>query len=158
MRRPTPHRLALGVLTVVSPLCLGIFLWETPYSEVIFALAVILFPCALMLLGASRQNRAGVAAWTIALLCGVLLAVMAGLFAFRNGGVDGPSWGGLPMAAAIQLYGLFLLPLCISSLGYAMAFDASALDDEALRTLRRRFSKSREADCDLSDTPEDAGP
>lgn len=135
------HSLALWTLTVASPICLGLCIWKPPWSDGIFAVTVAIFPCALMLLGASRQGRGGLALWPIAILCGVLLATMAGLFAFRSQGVDGPMWGGLPVAAAVQLYGLFLLPLVITSIGYAASFDRWNLDEDALEALRREFEK-----------------
>lgn len=143
-RRLDARTLALGVLSLAAPLCLALFVWQVPGQATLFALAVGAFPCALMLLGATRDGRGGPAKWPILLLWMVLSAVLMGLLLLRGHGVDGPWWGGLPAAMALQLYGLFVLPLCISSLGYAWTFRRWNLDDDALDDLRRRFPGSRE--------------
>jgi hypothetical protein len=45
------------------------------------------------------------------------------MLVFRDRVLDGPWFGGLPPAAAIQLYGLFLTPLLVVGLTYALTFD-----------------------------------
>lgn len=136
------HRLALLTLTALSPLVLLMFLVPLPFGEGLFAIAASIFPVALMALGASRGGRVGPVAWPLTALLVLLLLVMAGLFALR-GQVDGGTWwGGLPAAAAVQLYGLFVLPLFISSIGYARTFRSFSLRERDLDELRRRFSKA----------------
>ncbi|MEO1365607.1 MAG: hypothetical protein AAFX50_00430 [Acidobacteriota bacterium] len=133
-------RLGLLVLTAASPLALVCFVVDLGLLPGLFAVLASLFPAALMAVGAAdRGGRLGRTALPIVLLAAVLPAVMAGLFAFRGGVADGPWWGGLPAAAAFQLYGLFALPLVMSSLGYAWTFERCGLRQDDLDALRRRF-------------------
>ncbi len=143
-RRPfSGQGLALGILTLISPLCLVLCFWQGPWTDAAFAAVACSFPVALMLLGASRRGRFAVAGWAILGLGVLLLGVMAGLFRWRGQGVDGPWWGGLPPAAAIQLYGIFVLPLILTCTAYAWTFDRHFLDPEALRSLRRDFPEPK---------------
>jgi len=52
--------------------------------------------------------------------------------------IDGPWFGGLPGAAAIQLYGLFLAPLLLVALTYALTFDRFGIREEDLERLAAR--------------------
>lgn len=140
------QRLALVALTALSLLAVLLFLVDLPWSKVLFAGVAAVFPPTLMVIGAARRGRLGLQLVPIALLAATLLAVMAGLFVYRGDGLDGRWWGGLPMAAAIQLYGLFLLPLAMSSLGYAVVFDHWGLSQEDLDDLRARFPTTIEVD------------
>ena len=135
------HRLMLWILAVLSPLVLLTFVAPLPFGDVLFALASAVFPVALMAVGASRGGRIGPVVWPLAVLQTLLLAVMVGLFAFRGEAESGPWWGGLPAAAAVQIYGLFLLPLLLSSIGYARTFKSFSLRERDLEDLRRRFGK-----------------
>ncbi|MEM6797162.1 MAG: hypothetical protein AAF725_24530, partial [Acidobacteriota bacterium] len=85
----------------------------------------------------------------LGLVLGVLVAMMAGLFIFRGG--DGPGFGGLPAGAAVQIYGLFLAPLLVTSLGYAWTFERSGLREQDLESLRERFPESLEVDEERGD-------
>ena len=138
------HRLALLVLALAAPLILVTSIWRVPGGELLFAGLAMLFPVALMALGASRRGSAGPVRVVLGLLLGVLLAVVAGLFVFRGRVESGPWWGGLPAAAALQLYGLFVLPFLISSLGYARTFERWSLPQDALDQLRHRFTETRD--------------
>lgn len=138
------HRLALLLLALAAPLVLVTSFWRVPGGELLFAGVTVFFPVALMALGASRRGSAGPVRVVLGLLLVVLLVVVAGLFVFRGQVDDGPWWGGLPMAAAFQLYGLFLLPFLVSSLGYARTFEGWSLPKDALDRLRIRFPKTRD--------------
>jgi hypothetical protein len=59
--------------------------------------------------------------------------------------LDGPWFGGLPLAAAIQLYGVWLAPLLLVALVYALTFDRFALRQEDLDRLGQ-FLRDREDD------------
>ncbi|MEM1179804.1 MAG: hypothetical protein AAGM22_15765 [Acidobacteriota bacterium] len=142
-------RLALIALTAASPLALASFVLDAGFWPGLFAAVAAVFPVALMAVGAAgRDGRLGRAALPIAALLLMLQLVMVGLFAYRGGVADGPWWGGLPAAAAVQLYGLFLLPLVVSSLGYAWAFERHGLRQEDLDELRRRFPESLDVDAE----------
>lgn len=140
------RRLSLITLGVTAPLVLLTFLIPFPGGELVFGLAVVLFPVALMALGASRQGSTGPVTWPLLGLLMVLVVVVVGMFVVRGQVTDGPWWGGLPAGAALQLYGLFLLPLLISSLGYARTFEGWSLRDDELTQLRQRFAKPSTAD------------
>ncbi|MEM6455747.1 MAG: hypothetical protein AAF772_11680 [Acidobacteriota bacterium] len=137
-------RRGLALLGVAAPLALvACALPVDAGGDVLFALAAGGFPVALMMIGACRDGRLGRTAWPLALLALLLGAIGVGLFAYRGRVLDGPWWGGLPMAAAIQLYGLFLLPLAITAFGYAWTFDQHGLRSDDLAALRRRFPTPR---------------
>ncbi len=53
--------------------------------------------------------------------------------------LEAPWAAGLPLAAAIQLYGMWLAPLALVALAYALTFESFALRGEDLERLRRRF-------------------
>jgi len=48
---------------------------------------------------------------------------------------------GLPLATAVQLYGLFLAPLFLVAFAYALTFDRFGLRRDELASLRRRFPR-----------------
>ena len=145
-------KLALIFLTASSPVALACLLVDAPAAPALFAAVSALFPAALMAVGAAdRDGRLGRAAPPILVLTGLLLLVMWGLFQFRDAGTDVPWWGGLPAGAAVQLYGLFILPFCVTSLGYAWAFEQGGLRQEDLDSLRRRFPGSHDLECDRLD-------
>lgn len=134
------RRLSLAMLAISSPLMLLTFLVPVPFGDAVFALLAAVFPVALMMLGAQRAGRVPkVLSLLFALLGGFLVLCMAALLLLRGGLEEGPWLGGLPLAAAIELYGLFLVPLPIVIYAYAATFDRFALRDEDLTDLRRRF-------------------
>jgi hypothetical protein len=65
------------------------------------------------------------------------------VFALRGQVEEGPWLLGLPIAAAIQLYGIGLLPLPLVCLAYALSFDRYGLRQEQLEDLGRRFERHR---------------
>ncbi len=137
-------RLTLLLLTLASPLVLAALVVGTPAGEVVFALLAAAFPVALIALGAARRGRLGPLAWPLAALLTVFEIAFLALFALRGQVLDAPWLGGLPLAAAIQVYGLFLLPLPFVVLLYALTFDRFGLPREQLDELRRRFGRDRE--------------
>jgi hypothetical protein len=140
------HRLALVVLTLASVLVLVTFLVPVPHGDGLFALATVVFPIALMTLGAARGGRLGPVAVPLLLLLLILLLATVGVLASRGEGVEGRWWGGLPAGAAFQLYGLFAVPLLVSVLGYALTFKSWGLRSDDLDDLRRRFPRPPEGE------------
>lgn len=139
------QRLSLILLSVSACIALCCFVLDTPWNDAVFALAAITFPCALMLLGASRAGRAGPVVWVVVVLWLVLTATFVGMLRLR--GVDattGPSFLGLPLAMALQLYGLFALPWIGMSWAYGWMFDGWTLRSDDLRRLRQRFPERRQ--------------
>lgn len=135
------QRASLLYLGLTSPLILLLFVAPLPFGEEIFALVMAGYPIALMAMGASRGERLGPVAWPLAVLLLILVVVMLGMLAFRGQVEDGPWIGPFPAGAAFLLYGLFLLPVLVSALGYAFTFKTWSLREEDLEDLRRRFGK-----------------
>lgn len=140
------QRVALAFLTVASPallltLLLPSALGLSPAGDVVFALVAVAFPIALIAAAADHRGRLGplgpplLALWLCLELC---VAVM---LAWRGQVLEAPWLGGLPLTAAVQLYGVFLLPLPGVALLYALTFDRFGLRQEDLEALRRRFPR-----------------
>ncbi|HYW12330.1 MAG TPA: hypothetical protein VE871_10235 [Longimicrobium sp.] len=99
-------------------------------------------PCcllAIMVLGAVRGNESiGKLKYPFAFSGLVLIAGFAlalGLPADEAAGV--PLYLGLPLRAAVVLYGIGLLPIVVLPIAYALTFDAQTLDPEDLERVRR---------------------
>ncbi len=133
------RRAALAFLACSSPAMLLAFAAGTPAGDVVFALLGAAFPVALIALGAQRHGSLGPLLWPLAVLLLILEAAIVTMLALRGGVLTSPWFGGLPLAAAVQFYGLFLLPLVLVSLAYAWTFERCGLRQEDLDELRRRF-------------------
>lgn len=133
------RRLALAVLAAASPLALlaflvsGLFAGAAAgrFADGVLAAFTAVVPVALMALGAfgggSRRER-GLGRVFLAL--GALLAAAAlGVLALS---------GRSMVAAVVQIAGLWLLPLPLATLGYALTFDRTGLSRDELDALRRR--------------------
>lgn len=99
-------------------------------------------PCcllAIMVLGAVRGGESiGKLKYAFAFSGLVLTAGFAlalGLPADEAAGV--PLYLGLPLRAAVVLYGIGLLPIVVLPIAYALTFDAQTLDPEDLERVRR---------------------
>jgi undecaprenyl pyrophosphate phosphatase UppP len=109
-----------------------------PWMPWVFAGSTVVMLSALMLLGARRrdrsQRRAQAAVATVAaiLLVGFFHALSAP--GVRAGA---PLVLGLPLASAIIVYGVGLLPLMVLPLVYALTFDRTILSAEDLQRVRR---------------------
>jgi hypothetical protein len=94
-------------------------------------------PVALSALGAARRGRLG---RPLAVALAALLAILAGsflvLFLLRGRLLDGPWIAGLPLAPAVLLGGIWLLPLALVGLAYALTFERHGLTEEDLARLR----------------------
>jgi len=71
----------------------------------------------------------------------VILELSVGaVLALSGGPQEGmAALGGLPWAAVVQIVGLWLLPLPLVALAYALTFDRSGIRPDDLESLRRRF-------------------
>ncbi len=115
------------------------FVAGTPAGEVLFALLAVAFPVALIALGAQRHGSLGPLVWPLATLLFILEVGFAAMLVLRGSIATAPWLGGLPLAAAVQFYGLFLLPLVLVSFAYAWTFERFGLRQKDLDELRRRF-------------------
>lgn len=128
---------ALGFLALAAPLIfLGFFIGSEPV-EVLFALFATAFPIALIALGASREGHLGPLRWPLLGLLLLLELPVVALLALRGTVSTAPWWGGMPLAMAVQVVGLFVLPLLYVSLLYAFTFERFGLRTEDLEALRR---------------------
>jgi hypothetical protein len=130
-------RLALALLALSSPLILLTFLWQHPLSELLFSLLAVLFPVVLIVVGATRRGRLGPTAVPLGCLIVLLVGCVLGMLMLRGQVADGPWFGGLPLAAALQIYGVWLGPLGLVALAYALTFDGFGLRESDLERLRR---------------------
>lgn len=132
------RRLALAVLAVAALLILVFSFTGGALAAIGFAVLAAAFPFALMALGVLRRGGSAGALLPIGLVLLIVELSLAGMLAFRGEVQDGPWIGGLPLAAALQIYGIFLLPLAVTTLGFALTFrrfDVGQGDLDRLREL-----------------------
>lgn len=125
-------RVALIFLAAASLLILVSFSLPGRLGEVLFAVLAVAFPVALILLGASRKGRIGSLGAALLALLLVLEGSVLGMLVLAGRVLEGPWLGGLPLAAALQLYGMWLLPLALVALAYALTFESFTLSEEDL--------------------------
>jgi hypothetical protein len=137
-------RAALAFLATASPVILLTFLFGTAAGDVAFAMLAVAFPIALIALGAAgRDGRLGPLGGPLVGLVLYFAVLVAAMLALRGRVADGPWVLGLPLATAIQVYGVFLAPLVWVSLLYALTFERFGLGREDLDELRRRFRQGK---------------
>ncbi|MEE8524476.1 MAG: hypothetical protein V3T72_11135 [Thermoanaerobaculia bacterium] len=135
-------RVALIFLGISAPVILLTFLVAIPAGEIVFSLLAVAFPVALIALGASgRRRQLGPLVGGLAVLALLLEGFVVVMLVLRGQVLDGPWVGGLPLATAVQVYGLFLTPLLLVSLLYALTFERFGLRRQDLDELRRRYRK-----------------
>ena len=138
------RRLALAALAAAALLILVFSFVGGSVAAVGFALAAAACPFALMALGAARRRGLGAAALPIALSLVLVELSLIGMLVYRGRVLDGPWLGGLPAAAAFQVYGVFLLPLVVTAVGFALAFRRFDVDETDLERLRDLAPKDPE--------------
>lgn len=110
--------------------------------ELSFVLLVMAFPAALIALAVARDGKLGplclpLLALTLMLeVCGIAMLLLRGQI------LEAPWFGGFPVAAAIQIYGLWLGPLLLVALAYGLTFDHWELREEDLRRFDARRNRS----------------
>jgi hypothetical protein len=139
------RRIALLFLALASPLILILNFMPWPVAETLFAMLVMGYPVALIAMAAARQGRLGPLGLPLLGLLVLLEACAVGMLVLRGRVLDGPWLGGLPLAAAIQLYGVWLAPLLLVALAYALTFDRFELRQEDLDRLEQ-YLRDREDD------------
>jgi hypothetical protein len=138
------RRLAIVFLGFSSPLLLVTSVLGGAWAEVVFVLVVMAFPVALIVFAVAHREGIGPLALPLLVLLLILEGCGVALLLLRGHVIDGPWLGGLPLAAAIQLWGLFLAPLLLVALAYALTFDQFGIREEDLRRLRS-LRRDREA-------------
>ncbi len=129
------RKLSLAFLAIASPVMLALFFMPWGWAEVLFALLVMGYPVALIVVAVARNGKLGHLGIPLMLLLIFLEACAVGMLVLRGHVTDAPWFGGLPLAAAIQLYGLFLTPLLLVALTYALTFDRFEMKQEDLDRL-----------------------
>ena len=129
------RKLSLAFLAIASPVMLALFFMPWPWAEVVFSVLVMGYPVALIVVAVSRNGSLGALGIPLLVLLVFLEACAVGMLFFRGQVLDGPWFGGLPLTAAIQLYGLFLAPLLFVALTYALTFDQFEMRQEDLDRL-----------------------
>ena len=135
-------RLALGFLTVAPFAILVIFFFTPAALSWLFAVVVMSFPNALVTLAVSRDGRVGRRLRLPLLALFAMLQVgVAGVLAFGASSVNG--FFGFPISLHFLLLLIWLGPLCLTTLTYAVTFPELGIDDalleqlDQLRTTRR---------------------
>jgi hypothetical protein len=139
-RRNALFALLAGTLAIAAAYA-GAFLPGEPPAWAGWAMGMGI-PCSLlavMVLGAVRGGEPlGRLKYAFALSAVMLTAGFAlalGLPAAEAAGA--PLYGGLPLRAAVVLYGIGLLPIVVLPIAYALTFDAQTLDAADLERVRR---------------------
>lgn len=96
------------------------------------------FPLALMVLGAAREGRLGPIALPLVAVAILLEGGLVGMLVLRGHVVEGVWIAGLPLAANVLIYGMWIVPFAIVALTYALTFDRFTLTEDDLR----RFDES----------------
>ncbi|MBM3908692.1 MAG: hypothetical protein FJ363_11550 [Gemmatimonadetes bacterium] len=101
---------------------------------------------SMMALGATRRGRVrpialGVSALTFVVVAGAFGAALL----LPPEAPDAPLLLGLPVRAALVLYGVGIVPLLFLPLAYALSFDADTLDAGDLERVRRAARESAAA-------------
>ncbi len=115
------------------------------WANWLLAMGIAVALPATMVLGAERNGRIG----KLAIPFAFVFLVIAGGFglALALPASEGPGaslWFGLPVRAAIILYGIGLLPVLIVPVAYALTFDEMTLSEDDLERVRRAALALRE--------------
>jgi hypothetical protein len=140
------RRLSLVFLSLASPAAVVLSFFPCPACEWAYALLVTAFPFALIAFsvggGGGRLGAFGLALIALLLL---FEGSVIGMLLLRGRVFDAPWFGGLPAGAALQLYGLFVVPLVPVALLYALSFSVFGLRGEDLEQLAGAGDSDRES-------------
>lgn len=112
-------------------------LLESRTSALLFGSLGIGFPTLLAAFGARRNGSLGPLGLPLLGLFFLQQACFWAMVYFSGRVLEGPWVGGLPISGAIQIYLLWLLPLVIVSLSYALTFDSFSLKSEDIERIRQ---------------------
>jgi hypothetical protein len=138
------HRSALLLLAASAPLILVTFFLSSELGALLFTLLAVAFPVALIALGASRKGRLGPLTAPLLVLLLILEGSALGMFLLRGRIMEVAWFGGLPLAAALEIYAMWILPLGLVALAYALTFESFNLTESDLRRIRSAAGKENE--------------
>jgi hypothetical protein len=127
--------LALAALALASLVTLVGLISGSEAGAILALLMGPVFPVALIVLGASRQGRLGAIAGP---LLGVAILLEGGLVAMlvlRGRVLEAPWFAGLPLAAVVQIYAMWVVPFLIVAVVYALTFESFTLTRDDLERL-----------------------
>jgi len=128
-------RMALLAVAVAS---LGVLIGFGLGGEIGATVSLLLmpvFPLALIVLGASRRGHLG-SLFLPLLAVGILLeGGLIAMWLLRGRVLSAPWVGGLPLAASVLIYGMWIVPFVIVVLTYALTFNSFTLTEDDLRRL-----------------------
>ena len=130
------HRTLLWSLFVAAAILLLLSAVAIPGGDLLYSVLAVAYPVALIAVGARRGGRLRPLAPALVLLLLCLVGSVLAMLALRGSVADGGLWIlGLPLATTIFIWGIWLLPLVVVSLAYALTFERFTLRDEDLRRL-----------------------
>lgn len=120
------------------------------WSPWLIAIAVPVAVVAIMVLGAAR-GRSGIGRLKVPFAFVALILIAGFTAALTLPATESPAselWLGLPLRAAIVIYGIGLLPIVILPVAYAITFETQTLSAEDLERVRElgRASAARAVD------------
>ncbi|MFC1671114.1 hypothetical protein ACFL20_12055 [Spirochaetota bacterium] len=133
---------ALIFIALSSPVMLVTFFIPHEAGGVVFSILTAAFPIALIIVGASRKGSLGPLKLPLLIFFLLLEGCMIAMLVLRGQVLNSPWIGGFPAAAAIQIYGMWLIPLALVSLAYGLTFDSFSLREEDLAELEKFKKKS----------------
>jgi hypothetical protein len=146
------RRITVGVLFLaIAAIAIGYagaFVRNGPaaWSAWIVAIAVPIALVAIMILGALR-GRSGIGRLKIPFVFVGLILMVGFVAALALPATESPAsklWLGLPLRAAIVIYGIGLLPIVVLPVAYALTFETQTLraeDVERVRELGRAYAE-----------------
>lgn len=149
------RRVAVGVLflsNLVIAIAYGAALatsGASSWAPWVAAIAVPLALTAIMILGAARGGQ-GIGSLKVPFAFVALMLILGFLVALALPATESPAsrlWLGLPLRAAIVIYGIGLLPIIVLPVAYALTFETqtlSAQDVERVRELGRANAARQE--------------
>jgi len=132
------RRLALIFLGLASPGVLVCSYFSGFVAQLSVVFLVMAFPIALMIIAVARNGRLGPLAVPLAVF-GLILEILGiAILMLRGQVVEAPWFGAFPLAAALQIYGLWLGLMLLVGLTYGLTFDRWELPEEDLRRFEAR--------------------
>ncbi len=107
------------------------------WAPFVFAISTVAMLTAIIVLGAHRRDRKlGLLAIPIALVAVILLGGFLAALQVAPPSAGSRLFAGLPLGAAIVVYGIGLLPLVILPVAYALTFANMTLSDADIQRVR----------------------
>ena len=130
------QQLALFLIAALSAVLLVSMLVGGRVAGWFFGVAAMALPVALMALGALRRGKLGKVGPALVVLVLLLEGAFLGTLALAGKVLEAPRVLGLPSAAALFFAAIWLLPLVLVSLSYALTFEEQGISNADLERLR----------------------